>query len=350
MRWYEIVITDPAQPSAAPQVYASWVNGKNDPGALNVNFDFNVVPYSLPRGASVVEIWGIPLHSISWATNLVFKNVRISAGFKPGLPLATAAAANQAGPLITGFILQSFGNWIGNNMTLNLVIAAGSAPVSTPVAATAGQQPAAASEAATPPMGAPALPVNLAFNMPAGMPMATAIQNTLLVGLPSFVPRVNIREIIAPQPIIFVSRSVGELAQKVKQLSRNIIGGDYQGVEIAPPMGNAIAVYDDTTAAVVKQIAFRDLIGQPTWIEPFKIQFKCPMRADLQVGDILRMPEGGYYGVMPSQANAPWNYRNQSAQKGKFLIQELRHVGNFRQPDANSWVSVITCAALPAGA
>lgn len=350
MRWYEITITDPAQPSAKPQVYTSWVNGRNDPGALNVNFDFNVVPYSLPRGASVVEIWGIPLQSISWAYNLVFKNIVIKAGFKPGLPLATAAAAHQSGPIVTGFILQSFGNWIGTNMTLNLVVSAGSAPLTIPTAASAGQQAAAASQAATPPMGSPSAPINLPFNMPVGTTMAAALKTTLLTGLPSFVPDINIREIVSTNPEIFTSRSVGELAQKIKQLSRKIVGSQsYPGVEIAPPLGNTISVYDDTKNTKVQPIDFRDLIGQPTWIEPFKIQFKCPMRADLQVGDTIQMPEGVYYSTLPNQAATPYDFRGQSAQRGKFFIQELRHVGNFRQPDANSWATVVTCVALPVG-
>lgn len=347
MRWYEITITDPAQPSVAPQVYTSWVNGQNDPGALNVNFDFNVAPYSTPLGAHTVEIWGIPLKSISWATNLTYKNVSIKAGFKPGLPLATVASRYQSGPIINGFILQSFGNWIGNNMTLNLIIASGPAPVLAASPTTAGQAASTASASAQPPLGSPETPVNFTLDMPQGMTMATALENSLSAALPSFTRKINIRDIIAPRGLYETARSISELAQKVKQISKEIIGGDYTGVEIGQIGGNrTIRVYDGSNPGQVKQIDFKDLIGQPTWIEPFKIQFKCPMRADLDIGDIIEMPKNetaGFYGVMPNNALSIANYRNQSAQLGTYYIDTLRHVGNFRQPDANSWATIVTC-------
>ncbi len=70
MRYYDITITDPLNPSGPVQVYTSWVNGQNDPGALNVLLDIYTVPFATPRGASAIEIWGIPIQTISQATNL----------------------------------------------------------------------------------------------------------------------------------------------------------------------------------------------------------------------------------------------------------------------------------------
>ncbi len=347
MRFYDITITDPADPSKK-QIYTSWFNGQNDPGALNVIFDFPVVPYSTTRGASMVEISGISLQSISFATNLNNKNISISAGFKPGLPLATQSSRYQEGPIVVGFILQAYGNWIGNNMTLNLVISPGqAAPPSQPTITTA-QQPAAASATATPPLGSPQRPANFNFSMPVGMNMATAIRNTLTAALPNFSqPIINIKNIVAPGPRTFVRRSLTEFAQTIKQLSQQIEGGTYRGVEIAMQGSNTILVYDNNTEIKNIDIQFSDLIGQPTWIDPLKIQFKCPMRADLQVGYNVTLPQG-YYGIQPNTPSSPYAYRFQSAQQGKFNIIELRHVGNFRQPDGNSWATIVTCAFIPA--
>jgi hypothetical protein len=345
VRFYEIVITDPTNPNSR-QVYTSWFNGQNDPGALNVIFDFPVVPYSTTRGASMVEISGIPLQSISFATNLNNKNISISAGFKPGLPLATQASRYQEGPIVVGFILQAYGNWIGTSMTLNLVISPGQSSTPPQTATTTAQQPAAVAATATSPLGSPQQPANFNFTMPVGMNLETAIRNTLSAALPTFAREIKIRNIVASGPRSFVARSLTEFAQKIKQLSQQIEGEFYRGVEIVMQGGNAILVYDGTIETKQIDIQFADLIGQPTWIEPLKIQFKCPMRADLQVGYNVKLPEG-FYGVQPNAPSIPYDYRFQSAQQDRYNIIELRHVGNFRQPDGNSWATIVTCAFIP---
>jgi hypothetical protein len=70
------------------------------------------------------------------------------------------------------------------------------------------------------------------------------------------------------------------------------------------------------------------------------------MRADLQVGYNVKLPEG-FYGVQPNAPSIPYDYRFQSAQQDRYNIIELRHVGNFRQPDGNSWATIVTCAFIP---
>ena len=95
-------------------------------------------------------------------------------------------------------------------------------------------------------------------------------------------------------------------------------------------------------------IAFQDLIGQPTWLDPATVQFKCALRADVAVGYIIKPPQG-FYGVVPAGNIAtPWNYRNQSAQQGTFTAIRVRQLGNFRAPDAGAWVTVIDAAFVPA--
>lgn len=350
MRFYDITITDPANPSNK-QIYTSWFNDQNDPGALNVIFDFPVVPYSTTRGAAMIEISGIPLESISFATNLNNKNISISAGFKPGLPLATQVSRYQEGPIVVGRILQAYGNWIGNNMTLNMVILPGTASAPTQTATTTAQQPAAAAATAPAPLGSPQQPVDFNFIMPLGVNMETAIRNALRTALPTFgPPQIKIKSIVASGPRSFVARSITEFAQKIKQLSQQIEGESYSGVEMTISNGNTIIVYDGSTVIKQVDINFADLIGQPTWIEPFKIQFKCPLRADLQVGYNVTLP-AGYYGIQPNDPTrlSPNPYRFQSAQQGTFRITELRHVGNFRQPDGNSWATVVTCVQIRSG-
>ncbi len=88
MRWYSI--------TAGSQ---SW-DSEGDPNALNVEMDITVIDADTFKSAEIT-IWGIPLQTISQATNFINQSFTLSAGMKPGLPLATAQSA-EAGKLIQG--------------------------------------------------------------------------------------------------------------------------------------------------------------------------------------------------------------------------------------------------------
>ena len=119
--------------------------------------------------------------------------------------------------------------------------------------------------------------------------------------------------------------------------SRSLINQpNYLGVQILFD-GATISVYDQPAAsATPKQIAFVDLIGQPTWILAPTIAFKTMMRADIQPGNMVLMPKT----LIANTAQAQSALINQkAAQQGTFLITSVHHYGNFRQPDGYSWVT-----------
>jgi len=359
MRFYRIEITDP-EGRADPLIFTSWrernyfpgslFGTSTDFGALNVLFDLQTLPFSTPRGYSMVEIWGIPLSVISGSSNLNNRNITIYGGFKPGLPLATQASAYQAGPILQGYIYQAFGNWIGTQMTLNLVVSPGIRVSTQSQPNTAFQTSVIAPTA--PPIGSNSFPINGRFYMPPGMPVSTAIRNFLTAAMPNFtIASISINpDFTQPHPIAGVYLTMSQFNQWLNNFSRNIVGGNYSGISIRVEQGNRIIVDDNSPPSQTINISYLDLIGQPTWIEPFKIQVKCPMRADLQVNYNVVMPRG-FYSILPSQPASPRIFpeRSRSVQQGTYTITELRHVGNFRQPDASSWVTVITCAFLPGG-
>ena len=362
MRFYEIIITDPNN-GADPIIFTSWVEnppfpssvfgGRSDLGALNVSFDFQISPYSSPRGASIIEISGIDLKLISQAYDLNNRNIKISAGFKPGQPLATEASRYQSGPILIGKIFQAYGNWIGTNMTLNLVVVSGESPPSSVYGPPATASQTSVVPVTRPPTGTLNAPINGVFEMPQGMFISEAIRNFLTTALPSFtIASININpDFVRSYPIAGYYRTLTEFNEWLFRFSRSVVGrANYGGINIRIEQGNQIHVYDNSSSPRNIDIKFFDLIGQPTWIEANRIQFKCPMRADLQVQYTVTLPVG-FYGVFPNQPTGPgiMPSRSRSAQQGKYTVNELRHVGNFRQSDANSWVTVVTCIFEPAG-
>lgn len=335
-RFYDIKIfpAGTASDTGTPQkAYTSFpkVNGvgKNDPGALDVLLDAYTVAYSRPTALTVLQIKGISIADISQATQLTNCVIFIYAGFKAGLPLNNP---NQAGLIIKGEIQQSFANWQGTEMSLNLVIRG---PGDTAVEKT-----------------------NISFLWNAGTPLSSALATTLSTAFP------GVKQNIQISPKLVVShtetgsyQSMPAFAQYLKTFTKSIVGGNYPGVDIVwtPTQINAID-QSSSQGSAATTIAFSELIGQPIWIAPYTIQWMCPMRADLTVGSAVTMPQGllgnpnnpaGAPGAVTTTSASQPQARQASIFNGTFNVIQVHHMGIFRQPDGMSWVTVFN-AVLPA--
>lgn len=293
--------------------YDSQVSGSNNPGALNIELDIPLVSYDQPTGAALVRIWGIPLSEISQAANNNNKNIRVFAGFGKGLPLANPS---QYGLILQGYIFQAYGNWVGTAQTMDLLVLAGTAP------ATQGT------------------PVNLSLDWKASTVFADAIRTTLNTAFPGYTVDVNISpnlKFSGDLPGYY--QNLNQFATYVRQVSRGIINDpSYPGVSIIL-QDKKFIVFDgtQTSGQVTRTIDFKDLIGQPTWINAPLIQFKTALRADLKVGDNVTLPRT----QVTNSAAAQTSLVNQAVSfQGTFQVSVMRHVGIFRQADAAAWVTV----------
>jgi hypothetical protein len=317
LRYYNISIKNPATganvlPSSlgGGAITSLLPNGQYNPAALNVQLDIAVLNANDPDSNSWVRIYGLGLKDISASLDLTDLDISISAGMSRGLPLANPA---QAGLLVKGRIYQAFGNWIGTDQTLDLNIRAGSNVDDSN---------------------------NFPFSWKAGTPLATAIGQTLAIGMPG--KKQNIA--ISPNLVIGYDevgyyQSLEQFAGWLNQRSQPIIGGKYQGVQTSTD-GNSVTVYDGTVqppANKIKQIAFQDMIGQPTWIAFGTISVTFVMRGDLNVGDTIHLPPAVYASSFPAGPR----FQDQTTFTGNFWIRQMHHFGNFRQPDAASWTTVI---------
>lgn len=319
MRYYDIQINN--MDGTSYRRYTSFANNVTNSSALQVEFDLPVVPYDTPAGASLIKVMGVSLQDISQATNMnpvdktangktttTYKTIKIFGGMQKGLPLANPA---QSGLLVSGIVQQAFGNWIGTDMSLNILLNTGASPDNTPQ--------------------------NLIVNWPAGTALATVIKNTLATVFPTYKVNINISsQLVLNSDQKGFYGSLTELAQYFQQISQAIVGGSYSGVKIIVK-DSVFTVYDGTTPKTPTQIQFWDLIGQPTWLSPLTIQFICVMRADLQVGDYIKMPPTQFTTSPQSYSN----FRDNSVQQGSFQIDMIRHIGNFRSPDAASWITLV---------
>lgn len=324
-RYYKIVVgAETATPvgAAGPSgnAGATWTNmvgGKADLGAQMVELDIWAVAFDAPVSQARVTIWGPSKRQISQAMDFNGAPIQVFGGMQKGLPLATGAVNDgQAGLLLSGQIFQAFANWQGIAQSLDFV-------VTTDGGATQSQ------------------PANLSFMCKKGQPMGDAIKRTLAIAYPSLKVSVNISaNLVFNQDEQSVYQTVQQFAAYVKGVSQDIISDPgYAGVSIILA-GGVFSVFDNTmaTAAKPKQINIQDLIGQPTWLGPATIQFNTVMRADLQVGSIITLPQIAGLQAVTSAASGS-NARIQNTFSGNWTINNMRHVGNSRAPNAQSWIT-----------
>lgn len=318
MRYYKIDITN-LESGTVERTFTSFLHNINLAGALNIEIDMPVSPFATPAGAGLVRIWGISLKDISQSSDFNNKGITVYGGMQKGLPLANPA---QSGLLFQGQIYQCYGNWIGTDQTLDFVIQTSTGTI--------------------------AEPKNLSFNWKKGTKLADAIATTLKAAFPKYKQEIKINDkLVLPSDQPGYYSTITQFAQYIKQVSQTIIGGDYPGVDMNVTQ-TTLKVYDGSSPNSPKEISFKDLIGQPTWLDPLTIQYKTVMRADLKIDDYIKFPTNtvaiSSAGGRSPQINA------KSVFQGTFRIRNVRHVGNFRARDAGAWVTVYDVFSTKAAA
>ncbi|CAG4924810.1 hypothetical protein [Paraburkholderia gardini] len=374
MRYFQVDITDPQ----TGEILVPNLNGK--PGYTRVARTTLLSSYtSLVQGASVytpggtnraaqefecdipvttaeasvsngaITLHGVGLGEIAQAANLNGMNIAIYGGMAKGLPLANP---QQAGRLASGQILQAFGNWIGSDQALTIIVKSlGSSPTSNQTTGTPS------SYTTVPAPTRNAAPANLVFQWKAGQPLLTPLIATLSTAFPKY----TISGSVSPNLVWTGADETGyfatlpQLAAYLNQKSLSIIGGyapsdDYSGVLITLD-GNDIVISDGTTATTPKQIQFTDLIGQPTWGQPQQCQITTVLRGDLKVLDYIVLPDAPgttttasksqFFNPQPGSQYA--SMKSGSIFTGTFLVKTLRHVGASRNPEGTAWVTTLDC-------
>ena len=312
MRYYTINFLDPKTRKVV-KTYTSFPGNQTDLGALDIELDLLVKDQTAATlTGAFVAIYGVPITDIKQASNFNGYLVEVFAGMQKGLPLANPT---QAGLLMSGLILQAYGNWIGVEQTLTLQIVGGpDGP------------------------GSPENPKNLVLTWRAGQNLASAITTTLQTAFPGCTVNCNLSpNLVLSHDETGYYQSLEQFGYIVRHLSVSLMGKDYPGVSIVLKE-KVFTVYDGTSQAKPKEIVFTDLIGQPTWVAANTIQMAVVMRADISIGDYLTLPKTAITTTPASFSQE----RTNSIFQGTYIVNSVRHVGRFRQADAGSWVTVLT--------
>ncbi|HAP0139714.1 TPA: hypothetical protein IRQ32_003790 [Escherichia coli] len=329
MRYYRLEIINPK--TGKPPVDS---NGKpigpfdtsETPGCgLHVEFDFEVTGLDVVCSGTMLTIYGLPIDMLKQSVNLQGCQVSMKAGFVQGLPLANK---DQQGEIIYGEIYLAYANWIGTNQTLNLVI-----------------NPAIRKTD-------DGKPFSIEGQGEAGEKVGDVLARALQKAYPNKLIDCTVSDnLVLPESWTGKYTEIGSLAMVVKNASIAMMRNErYSGIAISI-LSDRIRIYDNASAkwGEPKTIHAHELVGQPTWIAPFTVSFKCPMRGDIRCGDVVKLPEGLYSGaasiVMANTMAPSVIAKNSTTFTGKFLVKSVRHIGSYLTADGNAWVTVFEAYA-----
>lgn len=314
-RYYKIVVSGNPQTGAAGFSLTNRFDGKCLTSYQNIELDIWQYGWQDPVSNGSLKIWGPTKQQISQSSDYINSKVEIWAGMQDGLPLASASSP-YSGQIYSGYAFQSFGNWQGTNQTLDFVLA--------------------------PELGGTQSdPANISFSLPKGQPLSDAIKYVLKTASPTLdEPIININPNLAlGADEAFTYDTLTQFASYVNGLSKDIVGGNYQGVTITKT-GNRYVVFDGTQQnGPVTLIKAQDMVGQVTWLSAFSITFVTVMRNDLTPGSSVQFqPISGLTAV--TNVNSASQVRSANTFNGTWQITSVRHVGNARDQQAQSWVTV----------
>ena len=325
MRYYKIVITPPVPlpgKNAAnfkPITFTSLTSaGFANGSALQVEFDLFQTWYHQPTQNGWIRINGVDFSQLQQSANLNpvetnYCGIKVYVGMSKGLPYAKP---QQAGLIIDGSIFQAFGNWQGNQTSLDLIVSAANY--------------------------VPNENINLTCNWLKVQNLQEAITQTLNTAYKG----VPVLGTISPD-LIYTENQVGQydnlyaFSQYINGVSKQINPAkNYQGVGIASTSSGFLLFDGTTTSPELIKIDFTDIIGNLTWINTYTIQAKLVMRADLDVGTLVSFPRGlPVINTAKSYAQVRYDINF----NGKFSVNSVRHVGSSRQPTGNDWCTIIEC-------
>lgn len=336
MRYYSITIPGVTFSSLANggmvngEITSLRSDGSTNPAALNVELDITQYPGHQAGGdsRSYVRIWGLSLADLGRGYDLAGKEITVKVGMAQGYPLANPA---QQGTIISGNILQAFGNWLGTEQTLDIILG----PSQSGAPSQSGES--------TP-------PVNITFTWKKGQKLSDLINQVVqqIYGQGAQIDSsIQVDDTagnrVAKQDMQGSYTSVTGFAQMIWDMTCTqgkqdgvalwIDGKKFRAFETDPKSGS--------TSGSIKQISFNDLLGQVTWYKPNSVTAKLVMRGDLVIGDTVKFPDQLVSTVtsasMPAFGGTGRTSDSISFSGTNFTIIQMQHWGNFRQPDAMAW-------------
>lgn len=354
MRYYDITFSNPDGGIifGVPNQFTSHPNGIYNPGAMEIEFDItNAFGHFLAQPSH------LRIHNpdVNWVNNARSYNgsyVTIRAGFKSGLPLANSS---QSGVIAYGIVWNSFGNWMGTDLVLDFLIYPAAGYGSPDLNYSFGTGPTS--------------PYSYTFRWgqqsnTVNSSMLSAIKATLAVNNITLNSESVLNDKLSSPPKTEYSKfctTFQEFAKTINDISLQVIAPasastnsgtgttqNYRGVWIGFLPDGSVLAYDGTSPPGSIQLQYQEFIGQPTWLTDGGIvQSVHPLRNDINIGFDIQYPPN-IPAVLNPLFSAAGRYNVLNASAKTLRVQQVRHVGRYRDTSATGWVTYVNAgSAIP---
>jgi len=349
MRYYEITFTNPdgspvSKDSNIPSKFSSHSDTfVYNPGCLEVEFEITNAWGHLLAAQTHLRIHNPTIQMVNGMRAYNGTTCQIRGGFKKGLPLADPF---QSGLIGVGVVQSCWANWLGTDLVLDFLLypsADFGAPDLTWSVATGAGSP---------------FPYSFQWGKGYNESLFDAIAQTFGYQGLTLTGQLNpMTNVVPDPPILDVRYTFQDFCEFIRKLSIGVVepasvqGGSntgqgtwqgYQGVSLFyQPNSDQVFAYDGTASPNVLQLYQSEFIGQPTWLnEQGALQSVHPMRSDVSLGFDLLYPKTIISNASPQNIAA---VRNLFVNPGDHTlrVQQVRHVGRFRDTSPTGWVTYI---------
>lgn len=324
MRRYHLVVTSPSTGGTNNSNSAVATAGKSfildsqtgsadNTAALDIAFDISVGPLALAYVGSYVEVFGVSIQDVANIHKWQGGTLSLYGGFSAGFPLANPA---QYGLLAKGYVLQAFGNWTGTHQSIIFILA-----------------PTASDN-------------QVVFHWAVGQKLSQAVTSAIKSSYPGITVVSNLtNDPVATTEDAHLCSSMYGLFSYIKSITYKLgLAKSIGGIQ-AKVSGVQVILYDSPMKSTVTTFDFDDFQGQPVnfgYGSSSTVQATLNLRADLSIAANFKFPSQVAAGYSITQPASPSPLaKNSSVMKGQFMINFLRHVGRFRDPQGLSWVTVV---------
>lgn len=342
-----------------------------DPGALDIQFDITHTDLTdIKEGHSdaAITIRGVDIYTINQASNLVGRTVSLQAGMGKGFPLSNP---RQTGEILHGTVRGAIGNWEDTELSLTLFVtkyALSPDHLNDPSDQTdqkkpdttkpaTSKKPGKSGKQGSPPSTTDSDNTSqYQFNCHRGADLLTAISSALQQVNPDYQVIIDIPGLIPSMEE--VSASYGSFKELCVAISNTWTNQNTGKDILITARETTFHVIDKNQDSSPHTIEFHELIGQPSWNGETEISFTCPMRGNIQVGEVITLPlqdkkepqENAYGLIKKTQGTAALVPRNRCLFSGNFRVKSITHRGRFRDKDGRNWASTFTCEPCGNGA
>ncbi|MDF7673944.1 hypothetical protein PT277_08030 [Acetobacteraceae bacterium ESL0709] len=307
--------------------------GRYDGGSLDIQFKVDQVSLDNYTLASIT-IYGVDSDVLSQATSMEGRVVELRAGMGKGYPISNPALYGQ---ILSGTVTMGAESWTGPDPSLTLYVKPFTSESDKETVDPNKKRISFTDDTKS------KIPKNaFIVNIKQGDVISNALINCVKPHFKDY--KIYFESTLAID--LKADKDFMNYYEKLEDFVHDIGSKEgslwkyYTGLTLSAHTQDKFFIFSDGTSDKdPKQIQFSEMMGQPSWNDKEQaINFSCLMRADLHIGDKIKLPLFDELGKPTDDTvqKIPAT-KNKSRYSGVFYITAVHYYGWFRSKEGKDW-------------